>query len=289
MRPTLMVAAALVLAVTVGAIGTAASGGGASSPSSAGADSLRDLFTEANELYTEGDFEGAERLYLRLEQAGVVDKDLYYNLGNTYYRLGRIGKAVLYYRRAQSLAPRDEDLKANLKLLRSLLRDEQFLGREGKLARFFLWFHRNLSRDEAALASSGFFLASCLLALLLILLERPAVGSLYRRLSILSPGRLLGLSPRADLALGAVLCFLLAASFGGSALLKTREHESMRRAVVVVEEALVYSAPSEDSTLQFKIHEGTEVTLGERRGKWVQVNLPGGLSGWMEQQAAERI
>ena len=82
------------------------------------------FFEEGNRLYQEGDFAGAVELYERILESGVESGELHYNLGNAWFRLGEIGPAVLHYERARRMMPRDDDLRANLELARSLTVDE---------------------------------------------------------------------------------------------------------------------------------------------------------------------
>ena len=82
------------------------------------------FFDEGNQRYQNGDFDGAVASYARILEAGLESGDLYYNLGNTYFKRGEIGPAILYYERARRLMPADEDLLANLALARQLTADE---------------------------------------------------------------------------------------------------------------------------------------------------------------------
>jgi len=82
---------------------------------------------------------------------------------------------------------------------------------------------------------------------------------------------------------------LLAVAFAGSAYTKINDGRAQERSVVVTEEVPVFSGPSEDATIQFKIHEGTIVSVRDDRGGWVRVDLPGDLSGWVETETVERI
>ena len=79
-----------------------------------------------------------------------------------------------------------------------------------------------------------------------------------------------------------VTFFVLVAVSGTSAIGKYKAVNEKRESVVVVEEVAVYGNPSEDSTLQFKIHEGTKVTTVGRRHGWMQICLPGDLFGWVK-------
>ena len=79
-----------------------------------------EFYQEGNRLYQEGDFEGALASYLRLVEAGFESGEVYYNIGNTYFKLGNVALSILYYERARRLLPGDEDVQANLDLARSL-------------------------------------------------------------------------------------------------------------------------------------------------------------------------
>ncbi len=259
--------------------------------SSPGADveELRALFEEGNSLYEEGDFSSAIDVYNSLVTRGSENKDLYYNLANAYFKNDELGRAILFYERSLRLAPRDEDTKANLSLVEAMLRDRQFIRKENRFRGALVWINRNLTIREAVLLTSLFYLLFCALAVVFILRKSNFVRDMYRRLSILSPGRFLGLSREGDLFLAAAVTFCLLAGSAASAYHKISEERARDRSVVVEPEVAVYSGPMEDATLQFKIHEGTRVRVRMRQPGWVQIELPGDLSGWIEARTVEEI
>jgi hypothetical protein len=59
--------------------------------------------------------------------------------------------------------------------------------------------------------------------------------------------------------------------------------------VVVADEVSVFSGPSRDALVQFKVHEGTVVNVRDARPGWVRVDLPGDLGGWMDETTLDRI
>jgi len=81
------------------------------------------LLAEGNQAYTEGRLTDAAEAYLRVRDAGVDEATVHFNLGNTYARLGQLGRAVACYLRAERLAPRDQDVRENLAWVRSHIRD----------------------------------------------------------------------------------------------------------------------------------------------------------------------
>jgi tetratricopeptide (TPR) repeat protein len=253
------------------------------------ADSARAEFARANALYEKGDYEQAIVTYQGVVEDGVRNPSLYYDLGNAYYKVGAIGRAVLYYERARRMSPRDADIAENLSLTRSLLRDRQFVDEMGWLRRTVRWPQDNLNTHETFVLASFWYAVLTLALLGLIFRESRLVSGVYSKLSMVSPGRLFGLSMAQDFVLAICTTLLLFGLTAASAQSKYRAETVRPRGVVVSEEVAVYGGPSDDSTLQFKIHEGTQVKIDAARHGWMQVHLPGGLSGWIRSGAVERI
>jgi tetratricopeptide (TPR) repeat protein len=251
--------------------------------------SLHDLFVRGNQLYEAGDFEEAAAVYEETVARGAVSPELYYNLGNAYYKSGNLGRAVLNYERALQLAPRDEDARANLGLVRTMLRDKQFVEEPGLVGKTAKWLHRRLNVAESLLVSSIVYLAFILVVIGFIFRHTIFLSRLYPKISMISPGRFLGLDKTQDFLLATATLFVLFVTLAGSAYSKYRDVSSRRAAIVIEEEVPVYSGPSTDATLQFKIHEGTRVTTGETRPGWMQIRLPGDLSGWIGDGMVDRI
>ena len=118
----------------VAALWLALAPGGASAQSAA-----LGLYSEGNDLYRRGEFAAARTRYLAAAGTGVRDARLFYNLGNACFKDGRLGEAVVWYERARRLAPRDEDVLANLRFLRRVKRDREEEGDGGFLYRLYLY------------------------------------------------------------------------------------------------------------------------------------------------------
>ncbi|HSA31118.1 MAG TPA: tetratricopeptide repeat protein, partial [Candidatus Omnitrophota bacterium] len=80
------------------------------------------VFAKANTEYQQGRYEEAGGLYEQILESGQESGALYYNLGNSYFKKGQIGKAILNYERALDFFPRDADLQANYAFARSITR-----------------------------------------------------------------------------------------------------------------------------------------------------------------------
>lgn len=219
-------------------------------------------YDQGNQLYARKDYEGAARAY-REALRGGHDARVDYNLGNALFKAGHIGEAIVAYRRAYALAPRDRDIATNLTFARAYRLDKGGTS-PGPLAyTIAAWFHR-LSRREAASAAG----ATCALTSLAL-----AAWIVWRwRLAAIGAG-LLG----------------LAALYGLATERVWSAEVSTQPAVVVVPEVSATSGPGEEFKQILLVHDGTEVSIREARGDYLLVQLPGGVGGWVKRSAVERV
>ncbi len=221
----------------------------------------------ANRHYERGEFAEAASIYGAIIEAGVANSDLYYNLGNAYFKLGDLGRAVLNYRRAQRLAPRDADITANLDLARSQTVDK--LETETGLSNLVKMAEEWLTINEAVVLALVLWIFICYFAVLAILLPRQR--------------RLFGW------IVGVLGIFLLVGVFSiGNRLYAQWRYPP---AVIVAQEVEITSGPgdAEQYLVEFTLHSGTEVYLLESRPNWRRVMLPGDLQGWAPAEAVETV
>jgi len=225
---------------------------------------------QANQAYENGQFEQAAQLYALLVGEGFEDGVLYYNLGNAYFKQEDWGRAILNYRRAQQLLPRDPDIRDNLLLAQAQTVDQLEGQGTDLLSQAFKFSRRWLTLNEMALAALGLWFV-------LILLIIVSVRVRHERLKqwVVYATIVVGL-----LFVGGLF------SLGGRLYVEHVQPE----AVVVVEEIDVMSGPGEQYIKEFTLHNGTEVSLLETRPRWVRLMLPGGqLQGWAPVSAVEEI
>ncbi len=232
----------------------------------ASAQSDADTLRAANAAYENGDYPLAILLYETVITAGARDGVVYFNLGNSYYQSGDSGRALLNYRRAQNIMPRDLDLNINIARIRSERTDIQ--------------------GDETALPDSLSALTSNTLTitefgwLMLVLWALWFVILLVR---ILRPRwRSTLIVPL--LAFGITLII-------GIALFGSRLYvENYRPAAVVVAPITqVMSGPGDNYLGHFQIHIATELRILETRGEWTRFVLPDGRQGWILDETIEKI
>jgi tetratricopeptide (TPR) repeat protein len=221
----------------------------------------------ANQLYEAGGFAEAIAQYERLVDSGIREGRLFYNLGGAYFKLGDLGRAVLNFRRAQRLLPRDGDVAENLKLARAQTLDRIEVENEGAVINVVRRLVSWTTLDEAAVAVLTLWIILCGLAVSAIIWRHRRGLLLYMAGGI------------------ATLLILGLLSIG----IRYIDEHGQPPAVVVAAEVKVRSGPGDNYLTEFSLHAGAEVRVVEQRGGWIRIGLPGGLQGWAPGEAVIRI
>ncbi len=217
------------------------------------------IFFRANNSYQEDQYDAAIKDYERLINAGLRSANIYYNLGNTYFRTANKGKAILYYERAFRMRPRDENIRANLGFARKLVEGiaQQDSGKWYRQAFFFL--RGFVSVDETAFLVFVLYFAAMLLVSLSVLIKA------QRKIFYYSAA-----------VCGFLLIIVLPSFIGG-----VYESEFQQKAVIEVEETAIRFEPDEDATVHFKLYEGAVIQITRSQGEWHQVRRGDGKMGWL--------
>lgn len=238
--------------------------GGTSSAGAEDRSRARALYGDANAAYQAGRFDDAARGYADVAALGLESAELYYNWGNACLRQGRLGPAILNYRRALRLNPGLVDASSNLTYARRRTADAQATAGDDPFPLL------TRLRPGAHRAAGG----------LLLVLNLTAGLFALRRLWRGAPrvvALLLGIGVAGTLA--AALVFLL----------EQRADAAADDAVVQAVAVDVRSGPGEDNTVAFVLHEGTEVRVGRESNGWLEVALGTELKGWVPLSTVERV
>lgn len=228
-----------------------------------------DALKEAETAFAEGNYAKAVEQYKALLEQGYTGSELLYNLGTAALHASDFGTARLALERALLLDPADPDVLANLEALKKQLPDQ--FEEVPPFAPVAWW------RRLAGMLSTDAW------SVLLILLAWLLAGLVFAKM------RGLGLAgkplPAWLLPTGAVVLVL------GASLLFTRWKmlSSHKEAVVMVAEVPVTSAPDEYGQELHRLHAGTKVEVLDRIGDFYKVELPNGDTGWLPEEALERI
>lgn len=232
---------------------------------SARAQGAGDLFIQANELYTAGEFEHAVELYNKILYAETaVSPEVYYNIGNAYYRLQKPGKAILSWERALLLKPRDKDIRYNLNFVKSRL----FTDPQGKRALDIIieWLKRSAALNEIAVFCALFYALGMLVLLGYIFLKKPF------------------------LLKGVVFFSIVLMLSLGWMFILYRHTITLSRAIVIAQTAEVHNGPDTGFKVGFTVTEGAEAVLMREKGDWQEIGITDkGLKGWVKKDVIEKI
>lgn len=227
---------------------------------------LAGLFYSANKLYEQGKYEEAAAEYKKIIDTGFQSGTLYYNLGNCYFKLGSLGKTILYYEKAKRLMPQNPDLKFNYKYVNSLLEDRIETPRKNLLMRKL--------NVLSGFYSFGKWLGA--IAILWIVL----MGIIT--LCIFLPGlRGYARYAYAGLIILLVLCVICAKL--------NYNVYSIPAGIVIPKETVVRYGPGEAEVEAFLLHEGTKVYILKEEDNWWQIQLPDEKTGWIPKDSVEII
>ena len=216
------------------------------------------LFMEAHKYYQEEKYREAATHYEKLIQSEAENGEIYYNLGNCYFKMGLLGKAILSYRLSELYLPRDEELKANLIYARQLTKDrieaKQFL----PFLKSFCFWYSQLNLKELLLV---FLIAHALFWTF-------AIIRIFRRRE----------HYKLILLINLVLVVVLGCSFS----LKLYNYTYTIDGVVLAKEITVRSGNGLTNTPLFQLHDGAELKIIEQNSDWYKIEVGEDKRGWVE-------
>ena len=226
-------------------------------------------FEVGNEAYAKKDYQSAISNYEAILQTGEYSSDLYYNLGNAYFKNGNLGKAILNFERANKNSPNDKDILHNLNHARVSTVDEI-----EPLPPFFVSSFFGGIRD--LFFSIGWAIFSLLF--------------LWIGLGILIAQLLQKLNGNQRILKIASISSLVLAGFGILFGLARKSHEINFKEAIILEKQIDFkSAPEDNSENIMKLHEGTKVEILDKIDNYHKVKLADGDEGWINEKVLEMI
>jgi len=228
-----------------------------------------DLIQKANEHYTKEEFQKAIDGYNQILMAGIESPEVYYNLGNAYYKTKQYTLAILNYERAKLLAPDDEDISFNLQVA-----NQKVVDSIQELPGIFIvrWWNALVNSQTtdtwAVLSIFSFIVFLTMLGFYFF-----AKTSEVKRITFWS---------------GCFLVVFTIFSWTFAAKQKSRlvNHSY---AIVMQPTVTVKSSPSDKGTNLFVVHEGLKIRITDKLGDWVEIRLADGNKGWLLTESVERI
>lgn len=224
---------------------------------------------EGDSAYVRNDFASAIQIYENLLKKGEA-AEVYYNLGNSYYKAGDIAKAILNYERALLLQPGNADIRANLEIARSKTIDKVVPVPEIFFVSWIKSLINSMSIDTWAKLGVIFFIL-LLVSLYLFFFSKQIVWK--------KTGFIAGL---------VLLVFVILANVFASQ--QKNELTDRNDAIVLSPSVTVRSTPSDSGTSLFILHEGHKVEIKDNSMReWKEIRLEDGKVGWVPASAIEGI
>jgi tetratricopeptide (TPR) repeat protein len=215
----------------------------------------------ANAAYARADYEKAAKLYEQVLSSGTEAAEVYYNLGNAYFKLNRLGPAILNYERAKKLSPGDEDINYNLEMA-----NQRIVDKIEPVPQLFIDEWQNSFRNM--FSETGWSIV-CIttLALMLLMVWLYITGRTKTM-------RQAGFWSSVLFLVIVITSFVMAGKQKNASLTEND-------AIITSPAVTAKGSPSDNGTKLFIIHEGTKVHIEDTNGEWVEVKLANGNVGWL--------
>ncbi|MGC9152044.1 MAG: tetratricopeptide repeat protein [Microbacter sp.] len=224
---------------------------------------------KANALYSKGQYAAAAQQYEMIRQIEGNAPQLYYNLGNAYYRTGNLGKAILNYNRALLLDPNYDNARFNLRIAQLKVVDNVDVTSQFFLLQWIDDFGNLFSSNKWAVISMVAFVLMLLSVLLYFF-------STYKQ------------RRKAGFSAAIVLFFVFIIGFSYA---EKQSHKVIDSTAGIIMDPAVTAkdAPSLNSKDMFVLHEGTKVTISNEISGWTEIILPDGNEGFIPSTSIEKI
>ena len=225
---------------------------------------------QADSAYINNDYANAVYLYEDILANQGESADIYYNLGNSYYKMDNIAKAILNYEKALMLNPGNGDIRFNLELAQSKTVDKVTPMSEV----FLITWMKSLTNTMSEQGWSKLAIASFILTLLGLVLYFFSKKIAMKKIGFIS-------------TLCLMLVCILANVFASSQKSKAQSHSS---AIIMEPSVTVKSTPNEGGTELFILHEGRKVMIKDNTMReWKEIQLEDGNAGWVPASVIEII
>ncbi|MCP4681919.1 MAG: hypothetical protein GY864_06285 [Desulfobacterales bacterium] len=219
----------------------------------------KEMFRKANELSATNP-KAAENLYMKsamrferiVHEGGIQNGKLYYNIGNVYFRMKDMGRAILNYRRAEQFIPNDSNLQQNLKYARERRVDKVEVRQKTRILKTLFFFHYDLSTQTRVVIFTFSFMLLWVALSIRLLIKKP-----FTRWFIAAP-------------------LFFSILFASSLFVDVSYLQNVKPGVIITNQVIARKGNSETYESSFKepLHSGTEFILLEERGDWCHIELP---------------
>ena len=222
---------------------------------------IDNLFEESNDLYTNGDYQNAVQGYLEIVKSGFESAELYFNIGNSFYKLNNIPESNYYYEKAKSISPNDDDILTNLSFAQNLRIDKIETLPVTDIQNLKLSILDLLSEKGWSYVLVILIWIMCFTFIVYNLANNPKFKRLFFSISFV---------------------LLILSSFTLFINFEKKKISEIKYAIIYDKEIEVWSEPNNISELKFLLHEGTKVKQIDVIEDWLNIQLENGTIGWIQ-------
>jgi len=227
------------------------------------------LLNIANNAYNEGLYDSALTVYHQIEKQNLESVELYYNMGNSYFKKNNIPSAILYYEKAKKLSPNNEDIDYNLRIANSMIVDKIERVPELFYKQWWNYFYNFFDANTWTIISIiSWFILVFFIGLFIISRSRK-----NRKLAFY---------------FGVLFLLTSVATFGFSSQ-KYYYGKEHREAIVFTPTITVKSSPTFNAVDLFVVHEGTKINILDQVQNWIKIRIPDGSIGWLPAESVKKI
>ncbi len=227
------------------------------------------LFLKANDHYKNGNYEKAIEIYQKIDSMQVVSSELYFNLGNSYYKLNKVAPTIYFYEKALKINPLNEDARLNLSFATRMTIDAI-----EELPKTFLQKFSGAVIRKSSYNTWGIIAVSASFLM--------ALSFLLYYFSISSGKKLFYFNTSLFMVIVMVITLFFAYS-------NYQWHLKNREAIIFAPEITIKNAPTNTSDEVFELHEGTKVIILDELDNWSKIKIADGKVGWLKTELIKEI
>lgn len=226
-------------------------------------------FENGNQLYQQEAYTKAITSYLKVVKGGLESSELYFNLGNAYYKTNQMAEAIYYYEKSLQLNAVNQDAIVNLAYANRSIIDSIKEVPKSTFEKFNDSVLSVLSYDNWSKVAVSLSLVAGLLWMVFFFSTQPGIKKLYFTLSVLLT----------------IICFLSL----GITVQQYQRTKSNVYAIVFSEEVSIKNEPRKNASEVFVLHEGTKLKVLDEVGEWQKIKISDGQIGWIDKKFIKKL
>ena len=225
------------------------------------------IFNASNSAYENNIYDAAKGGYLQILNSGYFSKELYLNLGNSYFKMDSLAHAILFYEKGLKVSPGNESLIHNLKICNKLIKDKSSVNESVHISDWIVVF---LGKSTNYWANSSIWLM--FMSFILLSLFLFSKSALLKKATFYTSI--------------VAFCFSIV-TFYFSWFSNTKLKDS-NYCILFTPYTWVKAEPSENAESNFKLHEGSKMKIIDENEKWLEISFDDKI-GWIEKKEVQRI